>query len=412
MDLNRSQKRMLRKFGTYGFVKNLQFYEPFLYLFFLQKGLTYTQIGLLISVRAVTVYLLEIPTGIIADVTGRRRAMMIAFASYLASFAAFSLARSLYAFIPAMIMFGTGEAFRSGTHKAMIMQHLDVEGLADLKVHYYGRTRSMSRLGSAVSAPLAMLIVLAAGGYQYVFLATMVPYVLGLLLMLTYPPELDGRVRRGASLRDMWRHTLVSFRTIWRARELAKLIVNASTFDSFFKVSKDYLQPILKALAISLPVIAAIGVKKGSEAAVLIGPVYFAIHMNAFASSRYSGRLADRIGHLGRVLNVLFWAFGICFLLAGVTYHYGLTALTVLAMFLFYTSYNLRKPVVTGYLAEKVHKQQRATVLSVNSQVVAVMQAAIAPLLGLLADNLGIPAMFLVGGAVLLVAGTALRMKA
>lgn len=33
------------KFSLYGFLKNLRFFEPFLYLFFLEQGLNFLQIG-------------------------------------------------------------------------------------------------------------------------------------------------------------------------------------------------------------------------------------------------------------------------------------------------------------------------------------------------------------------------------
>ncbi len=412
MELNRTQKVMLWKFSAYGFLKNLQFFEPFLYLFLLSKGLTFVRIGLLISVRSLSSYVLEVPTGIIADMTGRRRAMVIAFASYIGAFLVFAIGTTFVAFIPAMLLFGAGEAFRSGTHKAMIMQHLDGEGLDALKVHYYGRTRAVAQLGLAVSAPLAALIVYLAGNYSAVFWATTVPYVGGMLLILTYPRELDGELSGRASAGAMWRHTKESFRAIFRTQELGKVILNAAVFDSFFRVAKDYLQPLLKALALSLPVLAAVGAKQeGAQAAVLVGPVYFALYINAYLSSRNSGRLSDRAGHLGRTLNGLFWALACGFCLAGLFLASGLVPAAVLVMFLFYTLVNLRKPVEIGFVSDRVDKRQRATVLSVEAQTVAILQAVVAPVFGLIADRAGIPYVFLVGGIGLLVLGVPLRLR-
>ncbi len=90
-------------------------------------------------------------------------------------------------------------------------------------------------------------------------------------------------------------------------------------FNAFFKVGKDYLQPILKGLALSLPILAAVGGKgDGGRAAVVIGPVYFALYINAYISSRFSGKLTDRTRHLGRTLNGLLWALAGGFCLAGV----------------------------------------------------------------------------------------------
>ena len=49
------------RFSLYGFLKNQRYFEPFLFLAFLEKGLDFTDIGLLIAVRELTTNLLEIP---------------------------------------------------------------------------------------------------------------------------------------------------------------------------------------------------------------------------------------------------------------------------------------------------------------------------------------------------------------
>ena len=69
---------MLFRFSLYGFLKNQQYYDPFLILAFRSKGLSFTQIGLLIGFRELCINLMEVPTGAIADVAGRRRSSMAA----------------------------------------------------------------------------------------------------------------------------------------------------------------------------------------------------------------------------------------------------------------------------------------------------------------------------------------------
>jgi hypothetical protein len=56
------------KFSAYGFFKNLRFFDPFLLLFFLEKGLGYGQVGLLYAVKEISVNLLEVPSGMLADI--------------------------------------------------------------------------------------------------------------------------------------------------------------------------------------------------------------------------------------------------------------------------------------------------------------------------------------------------------
>jgi len=413
MELNRSQKLMLFKFCAYGFLKNLRFFEPLILLFFtVDKGLSYTQFGELIAVREVFIYLLEIPSGIIADVTGRRRAMALAFSSYLVSFVVFTFASTFWAFVAGMILFAGGEAFRSGTHKAMIMRHLDLEGLGGKKVHYYGITRGASRLGSAASALLIGVLGFCGGGYRLIFPATMIPYALGLGLMLTYPAELDEKTERKAGLSKMLCHTADSFKSLWDTEQLGKMVLNASVFNAFFRVAKDYLQPVLRTAAISFPVLMAVKDPQ-KRTFIIIGVAYFFIHMNSFAASRMSGRLVERTGRLAGTLNWLFWALGGVFCAAGFLYESKLAIPAVLVLFLLYTLNNLRMPAVVGFLSDRIPGPQRATILSVQSQLRAVTAAVLAPLFGRIADHahLGIGWVFLGGGVALLALGVVLRLK-
>jgi len=404
------ERKMLFKFSAYGFLKNLRFFEPFLYLFFLETGLSFFQIGVLVAIREVFVNLFEIPTGAIADLTGRRRAMVFSFTSYILSFLAFYFFSDFLLFIPAMILFAGGEAFRSGTHKSMIMEYLDIKGMSDRQVSYYGKTRSASRLGSALSALLAALIVFYRGNYNVVFLATLLPYSLDLLLMLTYPAELDGDLSNPTlSFGRMVRQFKSSFKSIFSTEEMGKVLVNASIFDSLFKIGKDYLQPIIKTQALALPILVMI--KDGqSRTSILIGIVYFLIYLNSFVSSRKSSSLMERVGSLPLSLNRILWADVFLFFLAGFGVLIDSLIIPVIAFLFFYTLYNLRKPMVVGFLGTRIQSKERATILSVHSQLRSIFGIVIAPTFGLLADYFGIFAVLFFGGSLLLVVGATLKL--
>jgi len=157
------------KFCFYGFLKNLRFFEPFLILFFLESGLSFLQVGVLYSIREIARYLLEIPAGFIADSIGRRITMVTSFSFYILSFVVFYTGSFFFIFIFAMICYSIGDAFRTGTHKAMIFDYLKINGWEDQKVSYYGHTRSFSQLGSALSALLAGFFIFFTGMYRAIF---------------------------------------------------------------------------------------------------------------------------------------------------------------------------------------------------------------------------------------------------
>ncbi len=403
------KKLMLLRFSSYGFLKNLKFFEPFLYLFFLANGLSFTQIGLLIGIREVSTIILELPTGVIADLTGRRRAMATAFFSYMVSFIIFYNFSSFLIFVPAMFLFAMGETLRHGTHKSMIMQYLDNEGMEDQRVRYYGKTRAASRLGSALSALIAGAIVFLIGGYNIIFLATLIPYSFAFVLMLTYPKELDGKPQ-GASMTSAWNHLKNSFHQLYKHSGLGKMLVNASIYDSFFKISKDYLSPIVESLAIGLPLLMFIGVEE-QRTAILVGVVYFFVYINSFTSSIKSSSLMEKIGNMGKALNVLYFLMASLFMLVAIFLRLDLIILSIIAFFFFYTLYNLRKPMVVGYVGDRMDSQTRATLFSGQNLLRSVVGMVIAPILGFLADTFSISIAFLFGALTLLIVGVILPIK-
>ena len=80
---------MIGRFSLYGFLKNQQYYDYFLILAFRQMGLSYFAIGILVAFREIMINLMEIPTGGVADLCGRRGSMIFSFVSYIISFAIF-----------------------------------------------------------------------------------------------------------------------------------------------------------------------------------------------------------------------------------------------------------------------------------------------------------------------------------
>ena len=145
---------MLTRFCLYGFLKNQRYFEPFLMLAFLEQGLTFFSIGVLVAVRSLTINVLEIPSGAIADTWGRRGTMIASFVAYVLSFLTFAFAPSVFWFAIAMVLYGVGDSFRTGTHKAMIFEWLRLQGREDERTSFYGTTRSWSKYGSALSAIL------------------------------------------------------------------------------------------------------------------------------------------------------------------------------------------------------------------------------------------------------------------
>lgn len=385
------------KFCMYGFLKNLRFFEPFLVLFFLEQGMSYLQIGMLYAIREIAVNLLEIPTGIIADSLGRRKTMICSFLSYIISFFMFFFAPGFYTFSIAMVFFSFGEAFRTGTHKAMIFEYLNIKGWKNQKVYYYGHTRSWSQTGSAVSALIAAAIVFHNGSYRSIFAYSTLPYILDLLLMLTYPKELDGRKSpvHGreifTNLASVTREFIESFKDI----NMIRAITNISAHSGFYAAMKDYLQPVLQAFALSLPVF--VSLMDTQRSALVIGVVYCIIYLLTSFGSRRSGSIAEKFRGLELPLNIsLLAGFGMG-ILCGAFFSLELIPVSIVLYIAIYVIQNIRKPMGVAYVSELMHTDILASALSAESQLTTLLTAAIAIALGFLADHFGI------GGALVII---------
>ena len=374
----------------YGFLKNLRFFEPFLVLFFLEKGLNFLQIGTLYSILQIATNILEIPTGVIADAMGRRRTMATSFAAYIVSFLIFNFSSTYSLFVVAMLLFAVGEAFRTGTHKAMIFEYLKIKGWKDFKVHYYGHTRSWSQMGSALSSLIAAGIVFYTGSFQVIFLYSTIPYILDLALMLSYPKALDGELigfEKG-KVKEKIKNVAKDFAYSFKDPLMLRGIANLSFYTGFYKAAKDYLQPILNAFALSLPFFVALADKQRS--ALVIGIVYFILYFMTSFASRRSGKILDKYKDLCNLLNITLligYAVGI---LSGVFILIGMPVIAIIFYMGIYLLQNIRKPMGISNIAEIVKPEILATALSAESQISALSAAIIAPMIGFFADAFGI----------------------
>jgi len=385
-----ARNKQYRKFCAYGFLKNLLFFEPFLILFLRDAKLSYTQIGLLISFQMITQNVLEIPAGILADSMGRRRTLMASFAFYIAAFILFFLSYGIAGFSAAMFFFALGEALRTGTHKAMIFDYLKLNGWQSEKVAYYGITRAWSQRGSALSALLAAFFVIATRDYRMIFIISVIPYLADFILVASYPKELDG-AKSGFHLAEIkvnYYRNIKEFFYSFKKPGLLKTTINNSIFSGYYKGVKDFLQPILAALALSLPVM--IGYSDEQRSALVVGIVYFFIYQATSYASRKSSAFSKRTRNLQQALSLSLWTGILAGIISGITYYAGYPAIAVAFYIIIYLIENLRKPIAISETANQLDSDILATVLSTASQFETLFAAILSAMLGIFADLFGL----------------------
>ena len=402
--LDIKKDKQIWKFCFYGFFKNLKFFEPYLFIYLLSKDLNFLQIGLLYSIREAFKYIFEVPSGIIADNYGKRNELMVCFIFYIASFVFFFNGNRFGVISIGMVLFGLGEAFRSGTHKAMIYSYLEKKNWFMHKSFVYGRTRSFSLLGSSISAFLSIIFALNIEKLNILFLLSIIPYIFDFFLIKSYPDYLNERRESEVSISKFYQLLVKHMKEVVRDFDLVKLIFNVSIYDSIFNSLKDYIQPLLQLVLLGGGALVVLNLGEEQTARFYMGMFYGIIYIiNSFAS-RNVYRLVEN-KDTEYVMNIYYLIFGVLSMAIAGAILIDSRVMLILSYGLIFLLYDTRRPLFVDAAGDMMDKDERATVLSVESQMRALLVIVLAPLFGMIVDVFSIFTLFMVIGVFSLAIG-------
>ncbi len=402
--------KLILKFCFYGFLKNLKFFEPFLIIYLLNSRLSLFKIGVLYSIREIMNYIFEIPSGIFADHYGKKTELYLCFSLYILSFVMFFIGGTFGAFIIAMVLFGMGEAFRSGTHKAIIMTYLEEKDWFSLKTLVYGRTRAYSLIGSSISAFASIIFVLSFSNLKMLFLLCIIPYILDFMLIASYPKRFNEKHENKFSLRIFVKKSVAQLKGITKNKTIMKTVTSSSLFDAIFKSIKDYIQPILQAIILGSSVSLLSNLGADDELKVYLGIVYGALYILSSLASRNVYRLRN-LKSSRFLMNMFFDVLAVAFILLSIFMKLNAAYIIVLLYFIIYIVKDARRPLFVDVIGDCMAKKERVTVLSIESQFKALFMAIFAPVCGFIADKFSISVLFLILGAVFIVVNRFVSIK-
>jgi MFS transporter, DHA1 family, tetracycline resistance protein len=367
---------------------------PMLVLLPLERGLTIAQAGAVAAVQGLTVLVLELPTGGLADALGRRPVLLIAGVVNAASLSLMVVADSVALFGAAWFLQGIFRALDSGPLGSWYVdESLAADRGADIETGISHGDVSLSlavAVGALISGGLVWLGPI--GGLS----ALTVPMIvaLGLSLVSTLAVALlmpEERSARGvaawaASIRGVPVAIGSALRLARRSRVVLALIM-VELLWSVGMVTFEKLMPIRLS--------EVVGGREG--AAALMGPVSSAAWGASAAGAALVPLLVRRIGApwTGFALRILqgltIVAMG---LLAGPA--------GVITGFLFtYAVHGAANPVHAGLLHRQAEGEFRTSLLSLNSMVGQPGFAVGAILLTALAQSVSVGAAIVVGAVVL-----------
>lgn len=350
---------------------------PIVVLFLLQKGISLTQIMILQSINAVSIVLLEVPTGAIADLVGRKFSLMLSSIMLVAGLAMYVLTHHFYAFVMAEIMFGFGLSFKSGADSALLYDTLKALKREDAYASIQGKAQFYAFLLQSLGSIMI--------GYLYTVDANL-PYIVSIVLIsisgvatLFFTEVHKHQVKERP---HYLRHIKSSAITVKNQHQIRAIMLYSIFIYGIWRIGFWYFQPYMKA--------------------VHVNAKYFGL---LFAIFNVAAAIGSRKVHLimGRLKEKSLLFLGALFV--GSFFLMGMTRLYVGVIFIAIQEFarGIRRPILLNYLNEHITTDKRATIISFTSLCENLVVALLYPFVGVLMDQLDIVQLHTYTGIVALI---------
>lgn len=353
-----------------GFLKNLHFFGAVAVPFFTDwAALDYTRLFLLEASFSFWMFVLEIPTGVVADRWGRRRSLALGGLLMGLSFVVFGTVNSYAVYFVAEFLCAAGMTLMSGADRALIYDTLSERGMQDQATVVFSRYETAGILGMIAGLPAGSLIAATPllpypAALPLTFIASAAAMLaMGLLALGLHEPPRAAPPPQGFVRQGVEGFLAIFRRTRLRAFSLNYALISGTTFLMYW-----LYQPLLKRSGFGIEWNGVVGAAFNVAGILLLLAV---------------ARLERALG-LGALLLITALAPGLCYAGLALWHHSAFMLFAVMAV----TGLRqLRSPVLADYLNRQIDSANRATVLSGVSMIERVVIMVLYPIVGLLADR-------------------------
>lgn len=352
---------------------------PIIVLFYEEHRLGLQDVFILKSVYSVAAVALEVPSGYLADVWGRKRCIVAGCVLFFGGYLCYSLTSTFAAFLVAEILLGIGQTMINGADSALLYDTSVHHGRENLYLRYEGRITMIGNFAEAVAGIFGGL--LAVYSLRYPFYAQAVVAFVGIpaaMALREYAPANKVQSPWEEILRIL-RYSLVTNKKLC-CNIMYSGIIGAATLTMAW-----FVQPVLMQL---------------ETPTEWYGIIWTVLNLTVGVAALYSDRVEQLFGM--NKMNIL-----ILSVIAGgyVALAYNLTYVGLGILLLFYIFRGFATPILKGYINQMTFSEMRATVLSIRNFVIRLMFAAIAPFIGWLNDMYSLQVALLASAALIFIPG-------
>jgi MFS transporter, DHA3 family, tetracycline resistance protein len=353
-------------------------------------GLTALELVLVGTTLELSVFLFEVPTGVIADVFSRRLSIIVGYFVIGLGFLVEGSFPFFTAILLAQVLWGVGYTFTSGATEAWISDEIGEQaaGQAFLRSNQLGQISGLlGIIAGALLGSLRINLPIQLGGLLIM--------AIGVFLILVMPER--GFKPTPREDRNSWQHMLYTFRAgvaVVRRRPALLNILLIGLFYGLYSEgfdrlwTKNLLDNFTLPLSGVLQPVVWFGILRG------VGVI-----LTAGASEITQRRVhTDNFNSVARSLMGLTVVLILALLVFAQT---PWLALAMLAYWVIYVARNLIGPLYTAWVNQRLESGVRATVISMSSQVDAIGQITGGPVVGWIGSALSVQAAITVSGLIL-----------
>ncbi len=381
--------RQTTKFYITSFLKNQTYFTPIFVLMLQFYHLTYQQIFWVYTIGSILSVVIELPTGVFADLYGKKKSIVISKFLIFVSYVFFGFSKSFWMFVLAQAVFELGNSFRTGTETAYTYDFLKQEKAQPSYTLVKGNQKFWARIGEAASS-VAGGFIAKYYGFNTVFFIAAIPAFLNFILALTW--ERIKENEKKVNMKYAFNHIKDSVCTVCSKSQLLKVTLNITVFTAILAAANKFIQPYMTQAGIPIE---------------WFGIIYAVSLGLAAVSGKYSYLLQKRFDD-AIILNWLSWISVVPLVILGAGY------LSMVGVFLFFVVVlieNLRSPIANTIFQDQVESRQRATMGSVLSLTESFGKMILLPIVGYFADHLSMFSALLFASGILLVNAFLFRVR-
>jgi len=363
----------VRKNYIYSFLSNFNVTHGVWMLYLAYRGLSLFEIGIMESIFHITSFTMEVPTGMVADLYGRKTSRVLGRLLAVVSTVMMILAPSMAYFAASFVFSALSYNLESGAGDALIYDSLKAIGEEKDYMKITGRREIYYQLASTGS--LLIGGYLATIDYMYVYWAALALGLITVIQSLSFVEPDYGKVEHEENgWKTLVKQLKTSIKVIASDKKIGFMIVVMEVFSLFFTTEFFYVQNLMK-------------LSGNSE--FQIGLTLAAGGLGgAFAASQ-AHRLDARFSP-AKILRVFpivaiagFWLMTV----PGITW---------LAFVFLSCVDGVVYVSVADYVNRLIPSEQRATILSFQSMLFSVLMIILFPLVGKIGDLAGLGIAFLI----------------